>query len=98
VEGGDAIQDLRREVPHTNLEHLLTTAGQEIASSQISHDSRPNFRVTVEGSQQALSASAFVQYVSIHALSIISDAEAEHEELLDTIRSVQAGHRGFTPR
>jgi signal transduction histidine kinase len=55
VEGRDAIQDLRREAPHSNLEDLLTSAGQEIASSQISTDGRPTFRVTVEGPQRALS-------------------------------------------
>jgi anti-sigma regulatory factor (Ser/Thr protein kinase) len=56
VEGRDAIQHLRREAPHSDLEHLLRTAGQEIASSQILNDHRPIFRVTVEGRQQALSA------------------------------------------
>jgi signal transduction histidine kinase len=56
VEGRDAIQNLRREPPHGDLEHLLRTAGQEIASSQISSDRRPIFRVNVEGPQQALPA------------------------------------------
>ena len=54
VEGRDAIQDLRREVPQSDLEHLLTTAGQEIASSQVSDGDRPAFRVTVEGPQREL--------------------------------------------
>jgi len=56
VEGRDAIQDLR--VPgltgQTDLEHLLTTLGEELASSQDSNGDRPVFRVTVEGPQQAL--------------------------------------------
>jgi signal transduction histidine kinase len=56
VEGRDAIQDLRREAPQSDLEHLLRAAGQEIASAQILNDNRPIFRVTVEGRQQALSA------------------------------------------
>jgi ligand-binding sensor domain-containing protein len=56
VEGRDAIHDLRREAPQSDLEHLLRTAGEEIASSQILNDNRPIFRVTVEGQQQALSA------------------------------------------
>jgi signal transduction histidine kinase len=56
VEGRDAIQNLRREAPQSDLGHLLRTAGQEIASSQILSDNRPIFRVTVEGRQQALSA------------------------------------------
>ena len=56
VEGREAIQDLRREAPQSDLEHLLRTAGQEIASSQILNDNHPIFRVTVEGRQQALSA------------------------------------------
>jgi ligand-binding sensor domain-containing protein/two-component sensor histidine kinase len=56
VEGRDAIQNLRREAPQSDFEHLLRTAGQEIASSQILNDNCPIFRVTVEGRQQALSA------------------------------------------
>jgi signal transduction histidine kinase len=56
VEGRDAIQNLRREAPQSDLAHLLRTAGHEIASSQISNDKRPIFRVAVEGPQQALSA------------------------------------------
>ena len=56
VEGRDAIQDLRREAPQSDLEYLLRTAGQEIASSEILNDNHPIFRVTVEGRQQALSA------------------------------------------
>jgi signal transduction histidine kinase len=56
VEGRDAIQNLRREAPQSDLEHLLRDAGQEIAGSQTLNDNRPVFRVTVEGRQQALSA------------------------------------------
>jgi signal transduction histidine kinase len=56
VEGRDAIQDLRREAPQSDLEHLLRAAGQEIAGCQIPNDNRPIFRVTVEGRHQALSA------------------------------------------
>ena len=56
VEGRDAIQDLRREAPQSDLEHLLRAAGQEIATSQIMNDNHPIFRVTVEGRQHALSA------------------------------------------
>jgi len=47
---------LRHEAPQSDLEHLLRTAGQEIASSQILNDNPPIFRVTVEGRKQALSA------------------------------------------
>jgi len=56
VEGRDAIQNLRHEAPQSDLEHLLRTAGQEIASSPTLNDKHPIFRVTVEGPQQALSA------------------------------------------
>ncbi|MGD1093775.1 MAG: two-component regulator propeller domain-containing protein [Bryobacteraceae bacterium] len=56
VEGRDAIQDLRRTGgPRTQLERLLKTAGQELASSQVSNGNRPSFRVTVEGPAQDLS-------------------------------------------
>jgi signal transduction histidine kinase/ligand-binding sensor domain-containing protein len=55
VEGRDAIQNLRREAPQSDLANLLRAAGQEIASSQMPNDSRPIFGVTVEGRQQALS-------------------------------------------
>jgi hypothetical protein len=56
VEGRDAIQDLRPgPTDQTDLEHLLTTAGQELASSQDSNGNCPVFRVTVEGPPQTLS-------------------------------------------
>ena len=55
VEGRDAIQDLRPEsTGQSDLEHLLTTAGQELASAQESNGNRPVFRVTVEGPRQTL--------------------------------------------
>jgi len=56
VEGRDAIQDLRPEsTGQSDLEHLLTSAGQELASAQESNGNRPVFRVTVEGPRQTLS-------------------------------------------
>jgi len=55
VEGRDAIQDLRPgSTGQTDLEHLLTTTGQELASAQDSNGNRPVFRVTVEGPPQTL--------------------------------------------
>jgi len=55
VEGRDAIQDLRPgSTGQTDLEHLLTTTGQELASSQDSKGNRPVFLVTVEGPPQTL--------------------------------------------
>ena len=56
VEGRDAIQGLRSAVvPQSHLEDLLQTAGQELASSQVSDGNRPAFHVTAEGQAQDLS-------------------------------------------
>jgi signal transduction histidine kinase len=56
VEGRDAIQDLRLTVnPQSDLEHLLTVAGQELASAQNATGTPPIFRVTVEGPHRSLS-------------------------------------------
>ena len=56
VEGRDAIQDLRLTVvPQSNLEHLLTVAGQELAKTQDANGIPPMFRVTVEGPHRSLS-------------------------------------------
>jgi signal transduction histidine kinase len=55
-EGRDAIQGLRADPAlETNLEHLLTVAGKELASSS-SADGEPSaFHVTVEGARHPLS-------------------------------------------
>jgi signal transduction histidine kinase/ligand-binding sensor domain-containing protein len=56
VEGRDAIQDLRLTVvPQSNLEHLLTVAGQELAKVQDATGTPAIFRVTVEGPHRSLS-------------------------------------------
>jgi signal transduction histidine kinase len=56
VEGRDAIQDLRPDPPgETDLEQLLTIAGQELARAQDSDGNRPVFGVTVEGTPHTLS-------------------------------------------
>ena len=56
VVGRDAIHDLRDIVaPQAHLEQLLETAGEELASSNVSAGTRPAFQVTVEGPAQALS-------------------------------------------
>jgi signal transduction histidine kinase/ligand-binding sensor domain-containing protein len=56
VEGRDAIHDLRdTAAPQAHLEQLLKTAGQELASSNVSDGNRPAFQVTVEGPAQTLS-------------------------------------------
>src|SRR5580698_5778710 len=56
VEGRDAIQDLRLTVvPQSNLEHLLTVAGQELAKAHDANGIPPMFRVTVEGPHRSLS-------------------------------------------
>ena len=55
VEGRDAIQDLRPgSTGQTDLEHLLTGAGQELAGFQNSNGNRPAFHVAVEGPPQTL--------------------------------------------
>src|SRR5580700_2429412 len=56
VEGRDAIQDLRLTVnPQSDLEHLLTVAGQELAKAEDANGTPPIFRVTVEGPHRSLS-------------------------------------------
>jgi ligand-binding sensor domain-containing protein/signal transduction histidine kinase len=56
AEGRDAIQGLRpAPVAQSDLAHLLTVMGQEIAGSQDTGRESPNFRVTVEGPRQTLS-------------------------------------------
>jgi signal transduction histidine kinase/ligand-binding sensor domain-containing protein len=55
AEGRDAIQGLRATSElESNLEHLLTTAGKELASTSVGKDELPAFRVTVEGRRQPL--------------------------------------------
>jgi len=55
VEGRDAIHDLRHTAgPQAHLENLFKTAGEELASSEVSNGNRPAFRVTVEGTAQTL--------------------------------------------
>jgi signal transduction histidine kinase len=56
AEGRDAIQGLRASPAlESNLEHLLTDAGKELARSSSAEDEPPALRVTVEGTWQPLS-------------------------------------------
>jgi signal transduction histidine kinase len=56
AEGRDAIQGLRADPAlESNLEHLLTAAGKELARSSGAEGEPPAFRVTVEGARQPLS-------------------------------------------
>jgi signal transduction histidine kinase len=56
AEGRDAIQDLRASpAVESNLEHLLTAAGKELARSSSVEGEPPAFQVTVEGARQPLS-------------------------------------------
>jgi signal transduction histidine kinase len=56
TESRDAIQDLHSQpAAQSDLAHLLTTAGQELAGSEEANLDSPNFRVTVEGERQAMS-------------------------------------------
>ncbi len=55
-EGRRTIQDLRATLAsHSNLEHLLTAAAQEMAQAPDSNGPHPKFDVTVEGSRRILS-------------------------------------------
>ena len=55
-EGRDAIQGLRANPAlESNLEHLLTAAGKELARSSGAEGESPAFQVTVEGARQPLS-------------------------------------------
>jgi signal transduction histidine kinase/ligand-binding sensor domain-containing protein len=56
AESRDAIQDLHSEpAAQSDLAHLLTAVGQELAASQDAQPNSPNFGVTVEGERQTLS-------------------------------------------
>ena len=56
AEGRDAIQGLRANPElESNLEHLLTAAGKELARSSGAEGESPAFRVTVEGARQPMS-------------------------------------------
>ena len=56
-EGRDAIQDLRTTVaPQSDLEYLLTIAGQELAKAQDSNGTQPVFGVSVKGTRRSLVA------------------------------------------
>ena len=56
AEGRGAIQDLRSEPStHTDLEHLLTAIGQELAALGDANLEPASFRVTVEGERRTLS-------------------------------------------
>jgi signal transduction histidine kinase len=56
AEGRNAIQDLRCEPSaHSDLEHLLTAIGKELAGSRDANHDSPSVSVTVEGKRQALS-------------------------------------------
>ena len=56
AEGRDAIQGLRADPAlESNLEHLLTAAGKELARSSSAEGEPPAFQVTVEGARQPLS-------------------------------------------
>ena len=56
AEGRDAIQGLRADPAlESDLEHLLTAAGKELARSSSAEGEPPAFQVTVEGARQPLS-------------------------------------------
>jgi signal transduction histidine kinase/ligand-binding sensor domain-containing protein len=56
AEGRDTIQGLRANPAlESNLEHLLTAAGKELARSSVAEGELPAFRVAVEGTWQPLS-------------------------------------------
>ena len=56
AEGRDTIEDLRASPAlESNLEHLLTTEGKELAKSASAKGEPPAFQVTVEGAPQPLS-------------------------------------------
>jgi len=55
AEGRNAIQGLRANPAQSNLEHLLTAAGKELARSSSAEGEPPDFQVSVEGARQPLS-------------------------------------------
>ena len=56
TEGRNAIQDLRpAEITQRDLAALLNATGHELAATQEANGHSPNFRVLIEGKQQALS-------------------------------------------
>ncbi len=81
-EGRRTIQDLRTTLaPHSELEGLLTIAGQELAKAQDSNGTQPVFGVSVNGTRRILS-------------SILQDEvyRIGHEALRNAFHHARASH------
>ena len=108
AEGRGAIQGLRSEPSaHSDLEHLLTAMGQELAVSEDANLEPATFRVTVEGDRQALSpilqdevyriARELLRNASQHAQARRIEAEIRYDDRLFRLRIRDDG-KGIDPR
>jgi len=108
AEGRNTIQGLRSEPSaHSDLEHLLTATGQELAGSQEANRDSAIIRVTVEGGQQTLSpilqdevyriAREVLRNAFLHAGARQIEAEIRYDDRLFRLRIRDDG-KGIDPR
>jgi signal transduction histidine kinase len=108
AESRGAIQDLRSEPSaDSDLEHLLTATGQELAGSQEANRDSAIFRVTVEGERQTLCpilqdevyriASELVRNAFRHARAHRIETEIRYDDRLLRLRIRDDG-KGIDPR
>ena len=104
----DAIQDIRSEpAAQSDLAQLLTTTGEEMASSQETGRDSPIFRVIVEGERQTLSPIVLVEVYRIacevlrnafqHARAKRIEAEIRYDDQLLRLRIRDDGE-GIQPK
>jgi ligand-binding sensor domain-containing protein/signal transduction histidine kinase len=97
VEGRNAIQGLRANPAlESNLEHLLTVVGKELARSSSVQGERPAFHVSVEGARQPLSpllqdevyriAREILRNAFCHALASRIEAEITYDSQFFRLR------------
>jgi signal transduction histidine kinase len=106
AEGRDAIKGLRPAPVQSDLAHLLTAMGQELAGSQGAGRDSPNFRVAVEGKRQTLSpilqdevyriASEILRNAFQHARAHQIEAEIRYDDRVLRVRIRDDG-QGIDP-
>jgi len=108
AEGRDAIHDLRPgPSAKSDLAHLLTTAGRELAGSQDTNGNSTSFRVIVEGEPQALSpmlqdeiyriAREVIRNAFRHADASLIEAEIRYDQRQLRLRIRDDG-KGIEPK
>ena len=108
AEGRDAIQGLRADPDlESNLEHLLTATGKELARSSSAGAEPPAFQVTVEGARKPLSpllqdevyriAREFLRNAFQHAHASRIEAEVAYDNQFFRLR-VRDNGKGIDPK